>query len=200
MSQFDCYEALKFLSRTGCNMEAVDENDETPAHKAARNNSQMCVRLLDKVIKVDMHKANKETDTPVDLLQMCSRHGQSSKSETGPTQVHVARMVKAFSKNEKSHLFRSGSDPEGKRTSFVGTDRRGRTPEQMREEANLTKGEIVEYKPPPPAGPPPKFQQRKVRSNEGAARRGGTIVKSNATAVSFSAVSNTINTHIFGVA
>lgn len=93
-AQFDCFEALRFLARCGCDMEARDELDETPAHKAARNNSQVCLKFLKSKMGVDMHCENKETDTPADLTQMCTRHNQSSNTETGPTQVHSQRLVK----------------------------------------------------------------------------------------------------------
>ncbi|GMH79538.1 hypothetical protein TrST_g4563 [Triparma strigata] len=162
-AQFDCLEALKFLSRAGCDMEAEDEFKETPAHKAARNNSQSCMKLLDGRIGVAMHGENVETDTPSDLQQQCTRHNMASKLETGPSQVYSQRLVKHIDKNEKSHLFVSNSDPRGKRISYVGTNRWHKTPAEMREEANLKKGIVKEYKPPPPKGPPPKFQQRKDR-------------------------------------
>ncbi|GMH60076.1 hypothetical protein TrRE_jg11098 [Triparma retinervis] len=162
-AQFDCFEALRFLARCGCDMEARDELDETPAHKAARNNSQVCLKFLKKRMEVDMHCENKETDTPADLTQMCTRHNQSSNSETGPTQVHSQRMVKLEEKFERSLQFISGSNPDGKRTSYVGTNRFGRTPMEMRLEANKNKGAVQEFRPPKPKGDPPKFQQRHGR-------------------------------------
>ena len=48
-------------------------------------------------------------------------------------------------------------------TTRIDCHRFGKTPAEMREAANLKKGDIVEYRPPPPKGEPPKFQQRKDR-------------------------------------
>jgi len=72
-------------------------------------------------------------------------------------------MVKSESQKEASLHFISGTT--AKKISYVGTDRFGRTPADMREKANKEKLKlgIVEFKPPKPKGEPPKFQQRTGR-------------------------------------
>jgi ankyrin repeat protein len=166
-AQFDCLEALKFLSRCGCDMECLDKNGETPAHKAARNNSQLCYKMLDEQIGVDVNLENNDGDTPADLLLQCTRHNQASKDESGTTQVYVQRLVKAEQIVSDSQYFRSNTEAEGKKLEFVGTSRRNQTPAEMRAHANkfkMTDGsQFKEKKPPPPPGFPPKFQQRHGR-------------------------------------
>ena len=161
-AQFDCLEALKFLIRCGCDVEALDEFRETPGHKAARSGAYRCLKTLGDA-GAGMNMENVECDTQADLAQLCGRHFAASKDELGPSKVKERQAVHREELRDGEHLFSTGCDASLKRRTLVGMNNKGMTPMQMRKLANERKGQVVEFRPPRPKGDPPKFQQRTGR-------------------------------------
>ena len=116
--------------------------------------------MLASKVGVNVDLENNDLDTPADLLQLCTRHNQASKDESGTTQVHIQRMVEEERRREEGMYFESCAERGGKNTAFGGTDRFDRTPAEMRREANkhkMTDGSnIAGKKPDPPKGPRPE--------------------------------------------
>jgi len=182
-AQFGSLESLVFLDRCKCEIANCKDNiDETPVHKASRNNNYTCLEYLRTVKGCDEHYPNIEDDTPQDLLMYCSRHGRASSYESGPTQVIYQKQIVKDACRDNNYLFSSQTSPlkssgdkanhnnehigEEYHASINGVNRRGMTPEEMRAWANFKNKErfdganYVEPKPKPPPGKPPKFQGR----------------------------------------